>query len=260
MSFGAPKLFSRITSIFMLAMLIIAVPFFYVTFTMWNAFNSGSLYNYSFSHYDADQVTGIDNAQLKLAGRDLIKYFNDDRLYLDTRVTVNGQSQRLFNEREILHMRDVKSLVVHLLHWGLWASALYIAVFIVVGYTLWQRRMLVILARGFFLGSFVTLIMIAAITLSAVIGFDAVFTKFHTISFSNDLWQLDPSRDKLIQMFPESFFRDAVLLVGGICILMSLVFGSLAHLFLRRNGERISLLAELHPPQNVSEVPSAQKG
>ncbi len=245
MSFGPPKILSRLTGTVMMALLIIAVPFSYVTFTMWNAFNSESLYNYSFSRYDADQVTGIDEAQLKLAGRDLVKYFNDDRLYLDTRVTVNGQSQPLFNEREILHMRDVKSLVVHLLHWGLWASVAYIAFVIVVGYMLWQKRMLVILSRGFFWGSIVTILLLAAISASALIGFDAVFTKFHTISFSNDLWQLDPRRDHLIQMFPEEFFRDAVLLVGGICILMSLVFGGLSHLYLRNKGESVSLLAEM---------------
>ncbi|MSQ32196.1 MAG: TIGR01906 family membrane protein [Dehalococcoidia bacterium] len=245
MSFDSPKLLSRFTRTVMLVLLIIAVPFFYVTFTMWNAFNSESLYNYGFSRYDADQVTGIDNAQLKLAGRDLVKYFSDDRLYLDTKVVVDGQSQPLFNEREILHMRDVKSLVVYLLHWGLWAFAAYIAFFVVAGYMLWQKHMLVILSRGFFWGGIITIFMLAAISASAVIGFDAVFTKFHTISFSNDLWQLDPRLDHLIQMFPEEFFRDAVLLVGGICILMSLVFGGIAHRYLRNKGESVSLLAEM---------------
>lgn len=251
--------FSGVSRTLMMAVLIVAVPFFYVTFTIWNAFNSDSLYSYSFSRYDADQVTGIDEAQLKLAGKDIVKYFNDDRTYLDTRVVVNGQPQRLFNEREILHMRDVKSLVVYVLHWGLWASAAYIAVFIVVGYALWQRRMLVILARGFFWGSVVALLMIGLITVLAMIGFDAVFTKFHTISFSNDLWQLDPSRDRLIQMFPEAFFRDAVLLVGGISILMSLVFGGLAYRYLRRSGESTSIFAERRPQMEVSEARLSKK-
>ncbi len=242
---------SGVSRTFMMAVLIVAVPFFYVTFIMWNSFNSDALYGYSFSRYNADQVTGIDEAQLKLAGKDIVKYFNDDRTYLDTRVVVNGEPQRLFNEREILHMRDVKSLVVYLLHYGLWASALYIAMFIVVGYAFWQRRMLFMMARGFFWGSVATLGMIGLITLGSFIGFDAIFTRFHMLAFSNDLWQLDPSRDKLIQMFPESFFRDAVLLVGGTCILMSLVFGGISHRYLRKNGESASLFAELRGQRSI---------
>lgn len=242
----------------MMAVLIVAVPFFYVTFTLWNAFNSEALYSYSFSRYNADQVTGIEMAQLELAGKDIVKYFNDDRTYLDTRVIVNGQPQRLFNEREILHMRDVKSLVVYLLHYGLWASALYIAMFIVVGYAFWRERMLVMLARGFFWGSVATLLMIGLITIASIIGFDAVFTKFHTISFSNDLWQLDPRRDRLIQMFSETFFRDAVLLVGGTCILMSLVFGGVSYRHLRKRAGSTSLFAELRR-HSVTESTSAEK-
>ena len=40
------------------------------------------------------------------------------------------------------------------------------------------------------------------------IDFYKYFTIFHEIFFSNDLWQLEPAKDRLINMFPEAFFSD----------------------------------------------------
>ncbi|MDD2471668.1 MAG: DUF1461 domain-containing protein, partial [Dehalococcoidales bacterium] len=36
------------------------------------------------------------------------------------------------------------------------------------------------------------------------------------ISFSNDLWLLDPAKDYLIMMFPQGFWADAALLVAAL--------------------------------------------
>jgi integral membrane protein (TIGR01906 family) len=47
----------------------------------------------------------------------------------------------------------------------------------------------------------------------ALIDFDGLFLLFHYISFSNNLWILDPSKDYLIMMFPEGFFNDAAILI-----------------------------------------------
>jgi integral membrane protein (TIGR01906 family) len=40
------------------------------------------------------------------------------------------------------------------------------------------------------------------------IDFYKYFTIFHEIFFNNDLWQLEPAKDRLINMFPEAFFSD----------------------------------------------------
>lgn len=55
--------------------------------------------------------------------------------------------------------------------------------------------------------------------------FDAVFTKFHEIFFSNDLWIFDPAVDYMIRMLPEGLFFDMVirigiLFIGGLVILL----------------------------------------
>lgn len=41
--------------------------------------------------------------------------------------------------------------------------------------------------------------------------FNKYFTYFHLIFFSNDLWQLDPRTDLMIQMLPENFFSSMAL-------------------------------------------------
>ena len=55
-------------------------------------------------------------------------------------------------------------------------------------------------------------------------GFDRMFLLFHKISFTNDFWQLNPSRDALIAMFPQGVFFDAtILIVGSIVVQAALL-------------------------------------
>jgi len=48
------------------------------------------------------------------------------------------------------------------------------------------------------------------------------------VSFSNDLWILDPSKDYLIMMFPQEFFNDAALFMIATIIIVSLIILTLA--------------------------------
>ncbi len=53
-----------------------------------------------------------------------------------------------------------------------------------------------------------TALMVALVVLVGVlsfIDFDGLWTRFHQIAFRNDLWQLDPSKDYLIMLFPKPF-------------------------------------------------------
>ena len=59
-----------------------------------------------------------------------------------------------------------------------------------------------------------TLGLVALVGLGSLVGFDRLFLAFHLVSFSNDLWQLDPRRDYLIAMFPQGFFFDATMLIA----------------------------------------------
>ncbi len=47
--------------------------------------------------------------------------------------------------------------------------------------------------------------------------------QFHLLSFTNDLWQLDPRRDYLIMMYPQGFFRDATIAIGGLTLALAML-------------------------------------
>ena len=87
------------------------------------------------------------------------------------------------------------------------------------------------LARQVLTSGLVTLVVVGALGVVAVSGFDGAFNQFHVIAFDNDLWRLNPSRDHLIQMFPEAFWQDVSIWVGlatlaemGILSLLSAIY------------------------------------
>ncbi len=80
----------------------------------------------------------------------------------------------------------------------------------------------------------------------AITGFDSTWRRFHEIAFSNDLWQLNPDTDRLIQMFPEPFWEEATYIVGALTLAEALlvVVASVATL----------VLAKERPPATAPEI------
>ena len=90
----------------------VAVPLFLIAFNVRWVINFPPLYSYGFDRYDIPQYTGIERAELLSAGRQIRDYFNNDVDLLEINVVVRGiRVSNLYNEREVLHMRDVKGLV-----------------------------------------------------------------------------------------------------------------------------------------------------
>ena len=145
------------------------------------------------------------------AARQIRDYFNNGDEFITVSVVQNSvRIENLYNEREIRHMRDVKGLVR-----GVYriqeATGAYLAAFALVGLAAWRRRFLSRLTWSAALGGALTLGLVGLVGLASLVGFDSLFRAFHLVSFSNDLWQLDPRTDYLIAMFPEGFFLDATL-------------------------------------------------
>jgi integral membrane protein (TIGR01906 family) len=202
---------------------VIAVPLFLVTGSVAWAVNDPSVYNQGFEKYNISLFTGITDADLRQAGADLRRYFNSSAEPLVLRTRVFGEEREIFNQREVVHMRDVKGLVrgVYLFA-GL--SALYILAIVAGGFWWFRSAFLDRLARLLLWGGGLTLALVVGVGLFALVGFDALFLTFHQLSFSNDFWQLDPRRDYLIIMFPQGFWFDATMrvaatAVGGAAIL-----------------------------------------
>ena len=88
------------------------VPVFLIAFNVRWVINFPPLYSYGFDRYDIARYTGIERDELISAGKQVRDYFNNDADLIEVRVVVGGvRVMNLYNEREVLHMRDVKGLV-----------------------------------------------------------------------------------------------------------------------------------------------------
>jgi integral membrane protein (TIGR01906 family) len=195
---------------------ILSLPPLILSATIHFEFNSLWLYQDGFEKYNVSQATGLAETELKKAASGLISYFNSDEEYISLTVLKDGKLFELFNQREIAHLKDVKSLIQLNFHL-LVGTAIYIGVF--AGMCLfWQRgRYRRELTRGTFIGSIISLGMILTLGIGAmVLDFDQLFLQFHFLAFTNELWMLDPTKDYLIMLFPEGFWFDAAMLFGKI--------------------------------------------
>jgi len=52
--------------------------------------------------------------------------------------------------------------------------------------------------------------------------------QFHLFSFSNKFWQLDPTRDYLIMLFPGEFWYDATLFCALATVGLAIILGGVS--------------------------------
>jgi integral membrane protein (TIGR01906 family) len=75
-------------------------------------------------------------------------------------------------------------------------------------------------------GGWLTVILIGAIIIFVLLGFGFFFVGFHEVFFAPGTWTFRYS-DTLIRLFPERFWRDTFLTLGGLALLggLLLAFG-----------------------------------
>ena len=218
---------------------IIAIPVALLTTTIRVAVNEPRLYEYAADHYDTPATTGIERSELLRASGELRDYFNNDAETIFIRVQKDGAPISLFNERETLHMEDVKVLLQTSFRVQeaavLFALAYIVAVFIWAG-----ERSMRTLARQIVLSGLISGTIIVALGVAVTIGFHRVSDQFHVIAFNNDFWQLNPNRDRLIQMFPEAFWEDITVWIGLATLAEVGVLAGVAALYLRLTRDSVT--------------------
>jgi integral membrane protein (TIGR01906 family) len=123
----------------------------------------------------------------------------------------------MYNARELHHMRDVKAVtqIAYLL--ATFGSIIYITCAIAL-----SRRNRPLLRQALWGGAIFTLSIIAGIIVIALLNWDFFFTGFHTLFFTSGTWRFEYS-DTLIRLFPEQFWFDAALFIGGLTSLTALL-------------------------------------
>jgi len=206
---------------------ILCLPIVLLSVSLSWAVNSLWLYTYGYEKYNVSQTTGLAEIELEKAATGLIHYFNSGEANISLTVIKDGKTFELFNQREVAHLRDVKGLI-RLDYWVLLGTLIYTLSYAGVS-LFWRRgRYWRRLAWGTVSGSGITLALMLAMGLGALLNFDQLFLQFHLISFTNELWQLDPTKDYLIMLFPQGFWYDATLFCALATAGLAIILGGVA--------------------------------
>ena len=217
---------------------ILCLPALLLTASIGIAVNSQWLYEYGFDKYNISQVTGLPDSELEKVAAGLIDYFNSDEEFIDITVIKDGQPFTIFNQKEVAHLKDVKGLI-QLDYWVLLGAGIYVVVFATVSLSWLTRECRRKLAVSTISGSGLTLGLMLLLGLLALLDFDRFFLQFHLISFTNDLWQLDPTKDYLIMLFPQGFWYDATLFFAVLTLVLAVILAGVAggYLLITRRRE-----------------------
>jgi integral membrane protein (TIGR01906 family) len=165
-------------------------------------------------------TTGLDDPQLQRIADALVAYFQGPPGQIQMQVTAFGQSRPLFNAKEVTHMEDVQSLIQLFLRLQIVAA---VVVVLRLGVAVAFDRATAPIGRELLWSAALMVGLVVLVGVLSLMDFDALWTRFHQIAFRNDLWQLDPSKDYLIMLFPEPFWFTATLRMATSVALQTIV-------------------------------------
>ncbi|WP_313583711.1 TIGR01906 family membrane protein [Lacrimispora sp.] len=167
-----------------------------------------------YNKYQVTQAVSMTMDDLLDVTGEMMSYLRGkrDNLHVDT--TMGGVEREFFNAREIAHMEDVRGLFLDAL--SIRRGCLMVMVLCLIVLLLLKTSFTRTFPRAVCAGTGIFFVLSAVIAFIISTDFTRYFIMFHHIFFKNDLWVLDPSTDMLINIVPEGFFRDTVVLIGFI--------------------------------------------
>lgn len=194
-------------------------------------------FEWHYRQHDIMNETKMDLNNLMDVTDKMMDYLIDRRDTLDMTAIIEGQEQEVFGEREKAHMIDVKDLFLA----GKQLRDLFAIILCVLFlyFAKMKREYLmdwINQLRIFFISSFIAIAVFAAIIST---DFNKYFTLFHELFFKNDLWLLDPETDILVNMVPEIFFFETVLLIVTVFVISIIVTVLISRFFVSRRKTRV---------------------
>ncbi|MGB9673503.1 MAG: TIGR01906 family membrane protein [Anaerolineales bacterium] len=119
----------------------------------------------------------------------------------------------VYNQRELKHMVDVKQVVQK----ALVAWYILLGLFLLIAILAWKTNNMAFFRSYLAKGGLLTIIFIAFILVFVLVGFGIFFVAFHNLFFEPGTWTFLWS-DTLIRLFPERFWKDTFMIIGGLSI------------------------------------------
>ena len=185
-------------------------------------------YEKAYARYGVAETIGASDADLMQITQNLLDYLKGSRQSLDmqAQIQMKGEDTEVFTETEKAHMVDVRwmfriGFIVRDASVGLFAVCLAGAWFV-------RRDGFVKRCAACTVGTFGVIVAgLCALVIWLSTDFNAAFVRLHEMTFTNDLWLLDPDVHVLINLVPEQFFsgiaRDIALVFAGSIVLVAAV-------------------------------------
>ena len=171
-------------------------------------------------------LIGSERLELALTGLRSIQPGSEGIALLE-RATLPDRS-RAFNTRELRHMADVRGVLGN----ALTAQLALLLVLLVLALALFRSpRWRAVVPRGLLIGSLGMLAIAALATPVILLGFDGFFLRFHEVFFTGDTWRFS-SKDTLLRLYPEVFWRNAAQLAAAIVVGQAIAFALVARWWL----------------------------
>ena len=190
------------------------------TFVRWELGRDGfpqDRYGLTHDQREALALTGLESISPGSAGIVLLE-----------RARLPDESQA-FDQRELSHMRDVRTLFGFALRGQLVAALLIVA----LALGLARTRLRAVVPRGLLGGALLTIAIAVLAVPLILLGFEGFFTRFHEVFFSGDSWRFS-NTDTLIRLYPDLFWQDVSRLTAAIAVGQALVLAPLAWWWARR--------------------------
>lgn len=181
-----------------------------------NSFNK-NFYASAYKELETAETLGMTEKDLNLATNTLLDYLQGKRNDIKEEVSVQGVKMMAFNSKEEAHMIDVRNLYRFALHIRN-ISIVLLVVSLVYLLVRLRKGTWTLLSIQYMKTAILAAVFFAMLAGWAFVDFDAFWTTFHKIFFSNDLWLLDPATDLMINLFPADFFSKLVFRIVGMFV------------------------------------------
>ena len=153
---------------------------------------------------------GMSEEDLGKVAQSMVYFTKGESDTLQVRVTMWGTERDFYNEKEILHIEDVRDLVRSVRIFVAGCGVVCILGTIILA----CRKELLKLAYAYLNSLVIVAAAAAAIGLFAVEDMQAVINGFHYLFFDNDLWLMDGRKDMVVWLFTEEMYGSAIVRIG----------------------------------------------